>query len=42
MRLAISDQAPPLILQNQAGESINIADIWHKGVTVLTFLRHFG
>jgi len=42
MRLSIGDQAPPLTLQNQAGEQINTANIWHKGTTVLTFLRHFG
>lgn len=41
-RLAVGDNAPALTLINSAGERVSLADIWAKGNTVITFLRHFG
>lgn len=41
-RLAVGDNAPALDLINSAGERVLLADIWTKGNTVITFLRHFG
>lgn len=41
-RLAVGDNAPALVLINSEGQPVALADIWAKGKTIITFLRHFG
>ncbi|MDX2075763.1 MAG: hypothetical protein SFZ02_04995 [bacterium] len=41
-RLMVGDTAPALTLINSEGNAVELADIWAKGNTVITFLRHFG
>lgn len=41
-KLTVGDNAPALTLINSDGEAVALADIWAKGKTIITFLRHFG
>jgi peroxiredoxin len=41
-RLAVGDNAPALTLIDSEGNAVALADIWAKGNTIITFLRHFG
>lgn len=41
-KLVAGDYAPALTLINSKGERVSLADIWTRGNTVITFLRHFG
>ncbi|MDZ4669315.1 MAG: hypothetical protein SH821_00460 [Phototrophicales bacterium] len=41
-RLTVGDNAPNLELINSEQKPALLSDIWAKGNTVITFLRHFG
>jgi peroxiredoxin len=36
------DQAPNVTLLTKDGKSVQIANFWAEGPTLLVFLRHFG
>ncbi len=40
--LHIGDPAPDAELQNAAGETVSLSNLWASGPVLLTFLRHFG
>jgi hypothetical protein len=41
-QLEVGQAAPAATLLNPAGASVLLSDMWAKGPTLLTFLRHFG
>lgn len=41
-RLVVGDNAPTLTLIDSTGQPVALTDIWAKGATIITFLRHFG
>ncbi len=41
-RLTVGDAAPELTVLTTAGEMVNVSTHWKEGITLLTFLRHFG
>ncbi len=41
-QLNIGDHAPNGLVRDVQGNEVQIASLWGKGTTLLTFLRHFG
>ena len=41
-RLTVGSRAPNQTLRDSAGHSVDLAQFWMGGPTLLTFLRHFG
>ena len=40
--LQVGDTAPDFALQNTAGETVHLRDLWKDGPAVLLFWRHYG
>lgn len=41
-QLKSGDTAPDITLKTMDGNDINLSDLWQKGTTIITFIRHFG
>lgn len=41
-QLNVGDRAPDGLVRDTQGNEVQLASLWGKGTTLLTFLRHFG
>ena len=41
-RLKIGDYAPHILVEDIQSQSVDPAQYWAQGPTLITFLRHFG
>ena len=41
-KVAVGDQAPDIVVQDAAGPTLRLSELWAEHVLILVFLRHFG
>jgi len=41
-KIRAGEKAPDILVQDAAGASLSLSELWRECVLVLVFLRHFG